>query len=71
MDDVLAQGGEEMSFAVNEAVVQTLPACGANPAFRERSPETPALACARSPAFRREDRVDDPTIFASRPRSGT
>jgi hypothetical protein len=36
MVDVLAQGGEEMSFAVNEAVVQTLPARGANPAFRER-----------------------------------
>jgi hypothetical protein len=32
MDDVLAQGGEEMSLAVNEALVQTLPARGANPA---------------------------------------
>jgi hypothetical protein len=36
MDYVLAQGGEEMSLAVDEAVVQTLSARGANPAFRER-----------------------------------
>ena len=61
MDDVLAQGGEEMSFAVNEAVVQTLPARGANPAFRERvGPSRPRWRANDPHAFRGEDHVERP-----------
>ena len=59
MDDVLAQGGEEMSFAVNEALVQTLPARGANPALRERvGPSRPRWRANDPHAFRGEDRVE-------------
>ena len=59
MDDVLAQGGEEMSFAVNEALVQTLPARGANPALRERvRPRRPRWRAHDPHALRREDRVE-------------
>jgi hypothetical protein len=69
MGDVLAQGGEEMSFAVNEALVQTLPARGAYPAFRDafargaragvRTIRTPSAAKTAS---------NDPTNFVSRSR---
>jgi hypothetical protein len=69
MDDVLAQGGEEMSFAVNEALVQTLPARGANPALRERvRPRRPRWRAHDPHAFRREDASNDPTNFVSRSR---
>ena len=65
MDDVLAQGGEEMSFAVNEAVVQTLPARGANPAKAPTSWNALSPTLSKQPSRHRVRRVGSE---ASRPR---
>ena len=61
VSDVLAHGVEKVSFAVDEDVVQALPPCGADPAFRERVRPRRSRGIAHDPhALRREDRVRGP-----------